>query len=70
MWGQQQKKLFQTSKKLLMSSQLLVHFNPDMELILTHDASTYRIGAVLSHKMPDGTEYSLGNVSCTLTKSS
>ena len=68
MWGQQHKKLFQTSKKLLTLSWLLVHFNPDMELILACDASAYRIGAVLAHKMPDGTEKPVGYASCTLTK--
>ena len=67
MWGQQQKS-FQTSKKLLMSSRLLVHFNPDMELILACDASAYGIGAVLAHKMPDGTEKPVGYASRTLTK--
>ena len=67
MWGQQQKS-FQTSKKLLTSSQLLVHFNPDMELILACDASAYGIGAVLAHKMPDGTEKPVGYASRTLTK--
>ena len=65
---QQQKKSFQTSKKLLMSSRLLVHFNPDMELILACDASAYGIGAVLAHKMPDRTEKPVGYASRTLTK--
>ena len=68
MWGQQQKKSFQTSKKLLTSSRLLVHFNPYMELILACDASAYGIGALLAHKMPDGTEKPVGYASHTLTK--
>ena len=68
MWEQQQKKSFQTSKKLLTSSQLLIHFNPDMELILACDASAYGIGAVLAHKMPEGTEKPVGYASHTLTK--
>ena len=68
MWGQQLKKSFQTSKKLLTSSWLLVHFNPDMELILACDISAYGIGAVLAHKMPDGTEKPVGFASHTLAK--
>ena len=68
MWGQQQKISFQTSKKLLISSQLLVHFNPEMELILASNASAYEIGAVLANKMPVGTEKPVGYAPHILTK--
>ena len=67
MWGQQ-KNLFQTSKKLLVSSRLLVHFNPHIELVLACGASAYGIRAVLTHKTPDGTEKPVSYASHTLTK--
>ena len=35
---------------------VLVHFNPEFELVLACDTSPYGVGAVLTHKMPDGSE--------------
>ena len=64
-WNAEQQKAFDRSKQLLTSSQLLVHFNPDLEIILACDASDYGIGAVLS---PNGCEKPIGFVSRTLTK--
>ena len=60
---------FQESKKLLTSSNLLVHFDPSLPLILSCDASMYRIGAVLAHHMMDGSEKPIDYVSQTLTES-
>lgn len=54
-WKTEQQTAFQKCKKLLQSAQLLMHFEPDLELILARDASDYGGGAVLSHKMSDGT---------------
>ena len=66
-WSAEQEKAFEESKKLLMSSQLFVHFDPSLEIHLACDASAYGIGAVLSHKMPDGSEKPVGFVLRTLT---
>ena len=41
-------KAFERSKELLLSSQLLVHFDPNLEIHLACEASSYGIGAVLS----------------------
>ena len=53
---------------LLTTDTLLVHFNPDLPLILMCDASSYGIGAVLAHRMPDGTERPIGYTSRSLSK--
>ena len=65
-WNQEQQKAFETAKELLQSADLLIHFNPDVKLVLASDASNYGIGAVLSHEMPDGTERPIGYVSRSL----
>ena len=55
-WGKKQEASFKEAKGLLMSSQLLVHFDPERDLVLTCDASAYGIGAVLSHCWSDDRE--------------
>ena len=66
-WGDEKRRAFEASKKLLLSSQVLVHFDPQQEVILACDASAYGIGAVLSHKTEDGAEKPIGFASRTLT---
>ena len=46
---------------------MLVHFDPKLDIVLSCDASAYGIGAVLSHRMPDGLEKPVGFVSRTLS---
>ena len=47
--------VFEASKQLLTSVPLLVHFNADLEITLSYDASPYGLVAN-SHRMPNGTE--------------
>ena len=65
-WMDKQQKAFEEVKTLLTSDRLLVHYDPDMELILACDALPYGVGAVLSHQDPDGRERPITFASRTL----
>ena len=65
-WGKAQKAAFMGVKELLQSAELLVHFDPEQQLILACDASSYGLGAVLSHRMQDGSERPIAFASRTL----
>ena len=66
-WDAEQKKAFKDVKELLHSAKLLVHYDPDKEIVLSCDTSPYGVGAVLSHVMEDGSEKPVGFASRTLT---
>ena len=66
-WGKEQETAFVESKKLLKSASVLVHFDPSKDLILACDASAYGLGAVLSHRMSDGSDRPIAYASRTLT---
>ena len=53
-WGKEQQLAFDKAKAQLTSSCLLMHFDPEKEVILPCDASPYGVGAVLSHQTEDG----------------
>ena len=58
---------FNNLKALLGSDALLVHFDVKKPLILVCDASPYGIGAVLAHKLKDGSEAPIAFYSRTLS---
>lgn len=59
-------KAFQHSKERLAERTLLVPFDPSKPVVLTVDASSYGVGAVLSH-IVDGSEQPIFFESASLT---
>ena len=66
-WGTIQQSAFNRAKKLLTSSPVLMHFDQAKPLVLSCDASPYDIGAVLSHKFDNGSEYPVAFASRSLS---
>ena len=66
-WGAKQQKAFKEAKNALTSAEVLVHYDPTKQLRLSCDASPYGVGAVLSHKLDDGTEHPIAFASRSLS---
>ena len=65
-WGNQQQQAFETVKTQLSSSELLAHYDTEVQLVLCCDASLYGLGAVLAHRFEDGAERPIAYVSRSL----
>ena len=65
-WGKVQESAFSESKKVLIKSSALVHFDPKLSLVVVVDSNVYGIGAVLCH-LVDGGERSICFASLTQT---
>ena len=46
-----------------------MHYDTDLPLVLAADASSYGVGAVISHMLPSGEEKPIAFASRTLTRS-
>ena len=57
---------FDQIKKALTSDLFLTHSDPNLEIIVASDTSSYRVGSCILHKMPDGTKKPIAHVSRTL----
>ena len=62
-WGAAQQKAFEAAKAALTFDHLLIHYDPDRPMLLACDASSYGVGAVLSHQLPDGSDQPIAYVS-------
>uniref|UniRef100_A0A670I4V1 Gypsy retrotransposon integrase-like protein 1 n=1 Tax=Podarcis muralis TaxID=64176 RepID=A0A670I4V1_PODMU len=66
-WGHRETAAFNAVKALLSSDSVLVQYSESRPLVLACDASPFGIGAVLSHRFPDGREAPLAYFSRTLS---
>ena len=55
-WGKPQQQAFDMVKLQLDSCKLLVHYDPDIQLVLSCDASSYGVGDMLAHYFDDSME--------------
>ena len=66
-WDRQQEEAFELIKKILTTTPVLAAFDPELETIVSADASSYGLGAVLVQKQRDGTLKPVAYVSRSLT---
>ncbi|XP_043285741.1 uncharacterized protein [Venturia canescens] len=59
---------FRKVKRRLVESEVLVHYNPELPIKISCDASPFGLGAVLSHVFPDESERPVTFASRTLNK--
>ena len=66
-WGPEEEAALAEIKTALQSSNLLVHSNSNKPLVLACDASPVGVGAVLLHRLKDGSEKPISYASRTLS---
>ena len=66
-WSPQCERAFVKLKCLLTSDLLLTRYDPQKPIIVAADASSCGVGAVISHRFPDGSEKAIIHASRTLT---
>ena len=67
-WTKECQKAFETAKAAFTSDDFVVHYDHKLPLLLACDASPYGIGAVLSHRFPDGSDKPIIYISHSLNK--
>ena len=67
-WSVKCQQSFDKIKEILSSPLSLTHFQPDQELFVALDGSSYGIGAVLFHRFSDGSEKPMAHASKSLTQ--
>ena len=53
-WSEKCERVFQKAKESLSKALVLMHYDPELLLILAAVASSYGVGAVISHRLPNG----------------
>uniref|UniRef100_A0A5S6Q766 RNA-directed DNA polymerase n=1 Tax=Trichuris muris TaxID=70415 RepID=A0A5S6Q766_TRIMR len=67
-WGSKETQLVERLKRILTSSETLVHYDDKRPLVLATDACEVGVGAVLSHLFPSGEERPIAFASRALTE--
>ena len=67
-WQPLHTRAFEEAKRLITNKKMLGHFNPELPLIVTSDASNTGIGGYLAHKDECGYDIPIAYASRTLTK--
>ena len=67
-WSDQCQTSFKEAKESLSRAPVLMHYDPALPLVLAADASAYGVGAVVSHRLPNGSE-PIAYASCTISQS-
>ena len=65
-WSDKFVETFRKLKEILTKENVLIHYDPNKELLLATDASPVGLGAVISHRV-EGKEYPIAYASRTLT---
>ncbi|XP_054281226.1 uncharacterized protein K02A2.6-like [Macrosteles quadrilineatus] len=68
-WTDECERSFESVKMDIAKDKTLIHYNPSLPLILSTDASPTGLGAVISHRLNDGTEKPIAFASRSLSKS-
>jgi hypothetical protein len=66
-WGDKEKSAFNTLKDHLSSDDILIHYDPELPVGISCDASPFGIGAVLFHRLKNGRERPICFASKSLT---
>ncbi|XP_055633675.1 uncharacterized protein K02A2.6-like [Toxorhynchites rutilus septentrionalis] len=66
-WTPEADMAYQDLKQVLISPQVLMQYDPALPLILATDASKTGLGAVLSHRLINGTERPIAYASCIMS---
>ena len=67
-WTSQHDRALRAAKESLSNDTTLIHYSPDLQVVLSCDASQYGLGAVLAHRMPEGGERPIAYASCKLNQ--
>ena len=66
-WNEECENAFRKTKEILQSDLLLTHFNPNLPISISADASGYGLGAVILHQFPDGKVKAIQHAARSLT---